>query len=467
MIFHKWTRLFLLVPLLLSAIQLTPAQALTTNLVIWCPSAVTVPTSNRNGCSPLFPTMALLLSHLDTKDPAVAVTIWMGKDYNSATAADGNIIIDGAALTRMSRYPLTIKGGWNGPGKSTINLNTPSILNGATIAVMNWNKKVTLKNISVVLNAGSTAGDCGDSGTNPAVCVQTKGGIQLDRVSEENPTNLTVNSGAVLDSTDSLSSPPGSVVVTNSSFLKNNGFGLLIGTKGAVSLKSVTANQNDVFGAGIYNDEFDTTASPVTVTNGQFNQNSSNGLAISSNGTITLTNIHAERNTGSGTEVDNRPGSGDVILKGTNGFLDNSGSGLLIYSNGSVTAQHLVAYQNTNNGVFIDNSTAPSAKGVTITGSGDFTDTSFGLIVLSKGNVTINRANSHFNAFYGIYVWADGNVTLSCSGAYGNNIGLYVRSANGLGSALKLTLKGFVNYGNITAEDILATSIVRTACPTP
>ena len=105
MIFRQWTRLFLLVPLLLSAIQLTPAQALTTNSVIWCPSAVTVPASNRNGCSPLFSTMALLLSHLDTKDPAVAVTIWMGKDYDSATAGDGNIVIDGAVLTRMARYP--------------------------------------------------------------------------------------------------------------------------------------------------------------------------------------------------------------------------------------------------------------------------------------------------------------------------------------------------------------------------
>jgi len=82
--------------------------------------------------------MGALLTHLDTKDPAVAGTIWMGKDYNSATAGDGNIVIDGAALTRMARYPLTIKGGWNGPGKGTIALTAPSTLNGATIAVMNW-----------------------------------------------------------------------------------------------------------------------------------------------------------------------------------------------------------------------------------------------------------------------------------------------------------------------------------------
>jgi len=64
-------------------------------------------------------------------------------------------------------------------------------------------------------------------------------------------------------------------------------------------------------------------------------------------------------------------------------------------------------------------------------------------------------------------VRADGSTTVTCSGAYGNDTGLYVRSYNAVGSVPKLTLKGFVIYGNITAEDILATSIVRTACPTP
>jgi hypothetical protein len=466
MIFRQWTRLFLLVPLLLSAIQLTPAQALTTNSVMWCPSAVTAPKSNQNGCSPLFPTMALLLSHLDTKDPAVAVTIWMGNAYNSAEAGDGNIVLDGTTFVRMLKYPLTIKGGWNGPGKSTIDLNTPSTLDApSTLAVVNWKGKVTLKNIQVFLRASSTAGGC-TGGATAAVCVQTKGGIQLDRVSEENPTNLTIYVGAILDNSASVSSPPGSVVVTNSSFLKNNGLGLYVLTKGAVSLKGVTANENGLHGAVIAN-TVDATASPVIVTNGQFNQNSSDGLAISSNGTVTLTNIYVEGNAGIGMGVDNTAGSGSVILKGTNSFLGNGGIGATIHSNGSVTAQHLVAYQNADTGVRIDNSTAPTAKGVTITGSGDFTDNAHGLGVYSRGNVSLNRGNAYSNTTYGIYVRADGNVTLTCSGTYGNNIGLYVHSLGGLGPVPKLTLQGFLNYGNTTPEDILATSRFDTACPTP
>src|SRR6185436_15788872 len=109
-------------------------------------------------------------------------------------------------------------------------------------------------------------------------------------------------------------------------------------------------------------------------------------------------------------------------------------------------------------GVRIDNSTALSAKSVAITGSGDFTGNTHGLAVYSKGNVSINRGNAYSNTYYGIYVRTDGNVTLACSGTYGNGTGLYVYSSNGLGPALKLTLKGFLNYGNTTPEDILATT---------
>ena len=411
MIFHKWTRLFLLVPLLLSAIQLTPAQALTTNSVIWCPSAVTVPTSNRNGCSPLFPTMALLLTHLDTKDPAVAVTIWMGRDYNSATAGDGNIVIDGTTFVRTLKYPLTIKGGWNGPGKGTLNLQSPSTLDAATLAVVNWKGKVTLKNIHVMLR--STAGTSCRGGT-AAVCVQTKGSIQLDRVHEER-IGSPVEQGALLDNTTSMSSPPGSVIVTNSSFLKN------------------------IYG----------------------------GLTVLSSGTVTLTNIYAEGNVTSGTFVDNTTGFAPVILKGTNSFLGNGNDGLSILSKGNVTAQRLVAYQNASSGVYINNTSAPSAKGVTITGSGKFMGNAAGLYVSSRGNVSLNGVIAASNTYQGFLVRADGNITLTCSDAYGNGTGLYVISSDGAGPALKLTLKGVLNYGNTTPEDIPpATPVIRTTCPT-
>jgi hypothetical protein len=113
------------------------------------------------------------------------------------------------------------------------------------------------------------------------------------------------------------------------------------------------------------------------------------------------------------------------------------------------------------------NNDAPSAKAVTITGSGKVMGNPFGLAVSSRGNVSLNGVIAAANTYHGINVKTDGNITLTCSDAYGNGTGLYVRSSNDLGPALKLTLKGFLNYGNTTPEDILFTPTIRTACPTP
>ena len=460
MIFHKWTRIFILAPLLLGLIRSTPAQAQTSvPKLLWCPATVTTPTPKQYGCTPAFTSMTALWTHLTTHMPSQAGTIWIGAGYNSVAAGDSNLGFDGLVLTKMAKYPLSFKGGWKGPGTSALNVQSPATLQGHTFAVANWKGKVYIRNFKVVLNAASTATLC----ANAAICVKTAGGILLDRVHVEGDNTSTVDYGAFLDNSDSLSSPPGSVVVTNSTFLKNKNSGLSIVTKGAVSVKSVITNENGYYGTIIYN-TFDDTASPVTVTNGQFNQNATDGLALVSNGTVTLTNLLAEGNR-YGIFVDNTPGVGNVVLKGTNTFLGNDLTGLTIASHGSVNAGKLVAYQNATTGVFIDNSAAPSAKGVTLIGSGTFIGNgSNGFFVSSKGNVSLTGVIAGSNAV-GIQVQAIGSITLSCSGASDNDIGLYVRPLN-VSDPLKLTLKGVLSYGNTTNEDIVADPIVRTACPT-
>ena len=327
MFFHKWTRIFILAPLLLSLIRSTPAQAQSTAKLLWCPATVTAPTPKQGGCTPAFTSMIALWTYLTTPThmPAQAGTIWIQAGYNSLAAGDGNLGFDGAVLTKMAKYPLTFKGGWKGPGTGVLNLQSPATLQGHTFAVLNWKGKVAIKNLQVVLNAASAASAC----VNAAVCVQTTGVIQLDRVHEVGDPTSTVAYGAVLDNSTSLSSPPGSVVVTNSSFLNNSNSGLGILTKGAVSVKSVNENGS---GGTVINNTFDAIASPVTVTNAHFAQNTSDGLSITSNGTVTLTNLLAEGNNGYGIYVDNTAGVGNVLLKGTNTVLGNGSSGLNIQS---------------------------------------------------------------------------------------------------------------------------------------
>ena len=83
--------------------------------------------------------------------------------------------------------------------------------------------------------------------------------------------NLTTgnNDGARLDNT----SGNGSVTVTGSTFNQNNGDdGLLVRSNGLITLVNVSANQNEGYGADIYNN-FNGTTQGVFVVNSTFSDN--------------------------------------------------------------------------------------------------------------------------------------------------------------------------------------------------
>ena len=419
--------------------QASPDQATTLSQtaihaqVVWCPGDVSVPTPGNNGCSRAFSTLSDLLAELAAKNTATAGTIWIGKHCKSATAEDGNLLFDGQTLTKMAEYDLTILGGWNGLGKGTLDPNSPFTLDGVCLHILHWKGNVSLRNIRV--QNVTTGGGAG------AVCVGTEGNIQLDRVlAHKNNLN-----GVTLDNTASASSSPASVTVGNCQFSENY-VGLMVGTKGAV----------------------------------------------------TLTNVLAQENAQRGAFVDNTYGAGDVLLKGTNTFLSNGSHGLEVDSNGQVSANHLVAYANglttSANGVYI-----MAEKAVTFGGSGKFKGnggnglevSSHGQItaqnltaVTNGGNglwltttvlvaadaeaVTLNAVNADGNSHSGIVLYVNGKVLLSCSSVYDNaNNGLYVRGAtNTSGPVAGLGLQGFLAYLNGTNEDILsATPVARPSCP--
>ena len=248
---------------------------------------------------------------LVAKNPAATGTIWIGKNYNSVKAGDANLLFDGLTLTMMAEYDLTIQGGWDGLGKETIDPNIPSTLDGISLLIFSWKGNITLKD----LRMQNAIGDSGKA----ALCVRTASSIQLERVLANNSLY-----GSSLDNTASLSSPPALVTVAASDFSRNDYAGLAIYTKGAVTLQNVIANRNLLgYGISILNTN-DIAASPVTVSDGQFNENNATGLTVQSNGVVILNSVPAQANGRRGTAVDNRYGSGDVLLQGTNTFLCNS-----------------------------------------------------------------------------------------------------------------------------------------------
>src|SRR5262245_20884519 len=74
------THLLILLALLVGGLsQTTPVRALAlNNQVIWCPAAVLLPESRKNGCTPAFDKMGDLLTALANRNPATAGVVWIG-----------------------------------------------------------------------------------------------------------------------------------------------------------------------------------------------------------------------------------------------------------------------------------------------------------------------------------------------------------------------------------------------------
>ncbi len=129
--------------------------------------------------------------------------------------------------------------------------------------------------------------------------------------------------------------------------------GLFINSRGAVTISRIGANNNYRFGAEIHNIPPGIVAGvPVTISNSTFYENYENGLVVNSKGLITLTNVAAQYNDGIGVELNNQvPGAtGGVTINATanngNAFIGNTLEGLAIYTNGAVTITNIYANDN-------------------------------------------------------------------------------------------------------------------------
>ena len=297
-------------------------------------------------------------------------------------------------------------------------------------------------------------------------------------------------------------------------FSENGNNGLEVHTNGAITANNLVDNANSVSGAWLDNCGYNayrtcttSTVAPVTVSGtNQFKSNSS-GLAVFSNGLITLSNITASNNkSGSGVQVNNThsPTFQGVTIAGTNFFSENASAGLLVYTSGPVTANNLTAFDNGFDngigdpnygyGVDIENWTAATAQPVNLTGTNSMTYNFLkGLNVLTRGAITINNltvsnnegfgsawgawldsmdytlpsapqnvtitgyANFNNNDAAGLYIWAYGTISLNNVTANGNGLdgGVYLDNCNynnGLGHCTATSPKAVTLTGNNSFE---------------
>lgn len=197
----------------------------------------------------------------------------------------------------------------------------------------------------------------------------------------------------------------GTVTLNRCQANDNGQLGLEVTSKGAIKITDSQFRGNMVGNANLEN-RTDTTTSPaVTILRGEFNESTQGfGLNVLSDGIITLTDSRANENVTFGALLDNTTGSTGVSIlykKLTNHFDANGDNGVEIISNGSVVIKSAIVMGNGGLGAWIDNcrylAGACQGKGsVSITGSSFYINHGYGLLVLSKGAITLSGASARF-----------------------------------------------------------------------
>ncbi len=371
---------------------------------MWCPTGV-APKAGTGGCSPTFDHFGFatdsssLIHWLVHNQQNKAGTIWVEYNYLDSTfETTPSIVIDSNDYTSMDNFALTIQGGWSGtPSSKALYIADPySYFEYSTLAITNWTGAVTVNNLVFDTSSFVAAYDS-------ALSVSTKGNIKLTNVIAQNNTNTNVS-------------------FSRTGIVLNNN----IGTAGTITLLNVTSTFNE-----------------------------GDGLDIYARGAITATNTIVENNGDWGAYINNTFAFTDqpVTLKGFQQFNDNGDKGLAIYSNGLVTLGNLAATGNGADGVWVDNTTSLTSKGVTISGSNlFFQNNSVGLIVLSKGNISLSNATSIENGGIGILLDNCFYNGTGCSGKGSINVsGVNIANQNG-GVGIAVGSFGSITVSNLTAN---------------
>lgn len=248
----------------------------------------------------------------------------------------------------------------------------------------------------------------------------------------------------------------------------NDGIGLSITTNGAVTLNKIIANNNWGYGAWIENTPGTYIAPKVTINDSTFNGNFiSSGLYVVTEGIITLNNAEASDNAGMtylSNSLDASGTKGVNVFKGK--FDGNIGNGLKVETNGTVVLNKIEAISNIGGGmgVWIINNGIPAlAKPVSIlstygtntfssnnnvnlyivTGgavvvngvTADSSVTNSGIVVdnaSGTGTVTFSNVTTRYNQNNGIMINTKGNVTLSGVNSLFNSVGTITRAYSGI-----------------------------------
>jgi hypothetical protein len=220
-------------------------------------------------------------------------------------------------------------------------------------------------------------------------------GLHLNSQGQIKIGSISANSnGANGVSIDNQTGPSTSTVVftgTNT-FTENADLGLFVVSNGAFTLSNLVAEFNDLGGVQLDNSAASTAAAVSLTGASSFNNNAllvadSYGLLVKSRGAISISNVTANGNGFIGVRLNNKDYAAidsfpAVTLTGINTFSNNGSFGLDIYAAGEVSLTKIIADGNVGDGVSVI-----SNKNVTITCGSMTSNQGLGLNVVTNGVV--------------------------------------------------------------------------------
>ncbi len=330
----------------------------------------------------------------------------------SNVIADGNHI-NGAILgnggTSLNNVNLSGTNEFNTNGSAGISIYSSGVatLNNITADNNSGNNGLYIDNTFFNTGSGVTLTGTNEFNNNHGtnIAMWSTGDITINNLSAS---NSVTGDGAYIDTTHATSGAPSVTLTGANVFDGNNGNGLWVVAKGAISASNVTADNNKI-GDGVYLDnKFG--SGGISIDNGTFSANgittTNGGLTAYSNGDITLNNVIASDNGGDGAYLDNTSGSGGISIN--NGNLSANGTtttgrGLIAHSNGDITLNNVIAIDNAGGGAELDNTTGNGS--ITLSGSNTFNDNGFnlapsvGLYAVSNDNITLSGVTALGNGY--------------------------------------------------------------------
>jgi hypothetical protein len=254
-------------------------------------------------------------------------------------------------------------------------------------------------------------------------------------------------------------------------FSHNGLYGLTVTGKGALQVKDTAASLNG--GAGVSLDNR-AAAGVVTVTNLKAEGNTGSGLVVESWGAITLNHVISSGSvSGAGVELDNCQldtgtllcsGSGNVSIlssSGLNEFNNNATGNLSITTRGAVTLSGVSASgtngSGVSNGALIDNQYGTG--NVSISNSSFDRNTGNGLNILSMGNLFLSKVTASGNGGSGAWLsneaLTSGSRTVTITGS---------RFLDNGGDGLNVHSTGSITLNNVWAGGNTGMGAVLDAC---